>query len=75
MQEREAAREIVRCCRGLWEAGLIAGSEGNVSIRLARNLVLITPRGVLKSELSSRDLVQVDLAGNHRKAPGRPALN
>jgi L-fuculose-phosphate aldolase len=67
VQEREAAREIVRCCRGLWEAGLIAGSEGNVSIRLARNLVLITPRGVLKSELSSRDLVQVDLAGNHRK--------
>lgn len=67
MQEREAAREIVRCCRGLWEAGLIAGSEGNVSVRLAGNLVLITPRGLLKSELSPRDLVQVDLAGNHRK--------
>jgi L-fuculose-phosphate aldolase len=67
VKEREAAREIVRCCRGLWESGLIAGSEGNVSVRLARNLVLITPRGLLKSELSSRDLVQVDLAGNHRK--------
>ena len=67
MQEREAAREIVRCCRGLWEAGLIAGSEGNVSVRLGRNLVLITPRGLLKSELSSGDLVRVDLAGNHRK--------
>ncbi len=67
MQRREAAREIVRCCRGLWEAGLIAGSEGNVSVRLARNRVLVTPRGLLKSELSSRDLVEVDLAGNQRK--------
>lgn len=67
MQGREAAREIVRCCRSLWEAGLIAGADGNVSVRLARDRVLVTPRGLLKSELSSQDLVEVDLAGNHRK--------
>jgi L-fuculose-phosphate aldolase len=67
VQGREAAREIVRCCRSLWEAGLIAGADGNVSVRLARDRVLVTPRGLLKSELSSQDLVEVDLAGNHRK--------
>jgi L-fuculose-phosphate aldolase len=67
VQGREAAHEIVRCCRSLWEAGLIAGSAGNVSVRLARNRILVTPRGLLKSELSFRDLVEVDLAGNHLK--------
>jgi L-fuculose-phosphate aldolase len=67
VQGREAAREIVRCCRRLSEAGLIAGSEGNVSVKLAPDRLLVTPRGVLKSELSSRDLVEVDLTGTRRK--------
>ncbi len=71
MPGQEAAREIVRCCRSLWEAGLIAGSAGNVSVRLDRSRVLVTPRGLLKAELSSRDLVEVDLAGNHRKGSRR----
>jgi L-fuculose-phosphate aldolase len=65
---REAARQIVRCCRGLWETGLIAGADGNVSVRLGPDRVLVTPRGILKSELTSEDLVEVDLAG--RKLEG-----
>jgi L-fuculose-phosphate aldolase len=55
--------QIVRCCRALLEAGLIAGVEGNVSVRLAHDRVLVTPRGLLKSELGPEDLVEVDLAG------------
>lgn len=64
MRAREVAREIVLCCRGLWEAGLIAGADGNVSVRLARDRVLVTPRGLLKSQLSPDDLVEVDLSGS-----------
>ncbi|HEU4681405.1 MAG TPA: class II aldolase/adducin family protein [Gemmatimonadales bacterium] len=63
MRVREAAREVVRCCRSLWEAGLIAGADGNVSVKLGPDRVLVTPRGVLKSELNSADLVEVDMAG------------
>jgi L-fuculose-phosphate aldolase len=63
VQASDAAAEIVRCCRTLWEAGLLAGSDGNVSVRLGPDRVLVTPRGVLKSEMDSGDLVQVDLAG------------
>jgi L-fuculose-phosphate aldolase len=61
--EPEVAREVVRCCRSLWEAGLIAGVDGNVSVRLSSDRILVTPRGLLKSELSPDDLVEVDLAG------------
>ena len=67
MQGREVARDIVRCCRCLWEAGLIAGADGNVSVRLSRDRILVTPRGLLKCELRPEDLVEVDLAGSHRK--------
>jgi L-fuculose-phosphate aldolase len=65
-----AARQIVQCCRRLWEAGLIAGADGNVSVRVARNRVLVTPRGELKCDLAPADLVEVDLAGRRRPGAG-----
>lgn len=58
-----AARAIVHCCRSLWEAGLIAGADGNVSVRYRLDRLLVTPRGCLKGDLTSRDLVTVDLRG------------
>jgi L-fuculose-phosphate aldolase len=61
----ELAAAVVRCCRGLWEAGLIAGAAGNVSVRLGPDRVLVTPRGLLKAELEATDLVVVDLDGRH----------
>ena len=64
---REAALEIVRCCRSLWEIGLIAGVDGNVSVRLGPDRLLVTPRGIIKSELGIEDLVEVDLKGSRRR--------
>lgn len=71
MRTRDAAREIVRCCRRLWEAGLIAGADGNVSVRLGRDRLLVTPRGLHKAELTARDLVEVSLSGSHRRGSRR----
>ena len=65
MPPTEPADELVRCCRALWERGLIAGADGNLSVRLGPDRLLVTPRGVLKAELEPADLVQVDLAGRH----------
>ena len=63
MPPSDLAREVVRCCRALWERGLIAGGDGNVSVRLAPDRLLVTPSRRLKSELEPDDLVEVDLAG------------
>ncbi len=71
MRTRDAARDIVRCCRRLWEAGLIAGADGNVSVRLGRDRLLVTPRGLHKAELTARDLVEVSLYGSHRRGSRR----
>ena len=59
------AHEIVLCCRRLWQGGLIAGQDGNVSVRHAPGRLLVTPRGLLKSELTPEDIVEVDLEGRH----------
>lgn len=71
MRTRDAARDIVRCCRRLWEAGLIAGADGNVSVRVGRDRLLVTPRGLHKAELTARDLVEVSLSGSHRRGSRR----
>lgn len=72
MNARDAGREIVRCCRRLWEAGLIAGADGNVSVRIRPDRILVTPRGMLKSDLSPSDLVEVDTAGRARRGTRAP---
>ena len=72
MGAQEAAQDVVRCCRSLWEAGLIAGSDGNVSVRLGPSRVLVTPQGMIKSELRPDDLVEVDLGGSRTKGCREP---
>jgi L-fuculose-phosphate aldolase len=68
MSDLEVRRQIVSCCRALWQAGLIAGVDGNISVKIAPDRLVVTPRGILKAELHEEDLVEVDLAG--RKAQG-----
>jgi L-fuculose-phosphate aldolase len=63
MHRSEVARAIVLCCRRLWQAGLIAGQDGNVSVRYRPDRVLVTPRGLPKSDLAPDDLVEVGLDG------------
>lgn len=58
-----AAAEVVRACRRLDARGLVAGAEGNVSVRLAADRLLVTPSGRTKGELTTADLVEVDLDG------------
>jgi L-fuculose-phosphate aldolase len=65
MHRSEAAREIVLCCRRLWQAGLIAGQDGNVSVRYRPDRLLVTPRGLPKSDLAPEDIVEVGLDGSH----------
>ncbi|HVA58699.1 MAG: class II aldolase/adducin family protein [Gemmatimonadaceae bacterium] len=62
--------EVVRVCRRLDARGLIAGPDGNVSVRLDNGNLLVTPAGMSKAELRAEDLVVVDpdghlVSGNH----------
>lgn len=61
----QAARDIVMCCRRLWQAGLIAGQDGNVTVRYQPGRILVTPSGFAKADLAPEDLVEVDLEGRH----------
>lgn len=53
----------------LHHRGYIAACDGNLSVRLNRNQVLVTPTAMSKGEMKPTDLVIVDMAG--RKLKGR----
>jgi L-fuculose-phosphate aldolase len=58
-----AAAAIVRVCKRLYESGLVAGPDGNVSLRLDDGSILITPSGMSKVDVNVSDLVAIDLDG------------
>ncbi len=60
--ERAARAAIVRVCRRLWERGLVAGPDGNVSVRLDAQRVLVTPSGWSKCDVGEDDLLEIALA-------------
>ncbi len=62
-------REIIRCGTLLHTSGFIAATDGNLSVRLDENRVLVTPTGMSKGMMKTSDLVIVDMEG--RKLKGR----
>lgn len=52
--------------RRLWNRAYVDGNGGNISIRLAENLVLCTPTLVSKGFMKPADLCLVDLDGNQK---------
>lgn len=68
-----ARREIVRVARRLYERGLIAGPDGNVSVRVSESRILITPAGASKVDVSENDIVEIDIEGRVLDGRGRPS--
>jgi L-fuculose-phosphate aldolase len=64
-------REIVTVCRRLYERGLIAGADGNVSVRLAADRILVTPASLSKVDVTIDDLVELTLQGDHVRGTRR----
>jgi L-fuculose-phosphate aldolase len=57
----------------LYQSGMLAGTEGNISVRLDDRRLLITPGGFSKGRLAPDDMVLVDLDGNKLKGKHRPS--
>ena len=64
-------RQIAEVCHRLYDSGLIAGQDGNVSVRIAPDRVLATPSGFSKVDVTAADVVEVGADGAHRRGRGR----
>jgi L-fuculose-phosphate aldolase len=72
-RQRTAAEAIVHVCHRLWERGLVAGQDGNVSVRLAPDRILVTPAGFSKGDLTVHDLCVVSGTGDRLEGRHAPS--
>lgn len=60
----ELRQELCRVCALLYDRGYVVGHDGNVSVRVDGDQVLITPSGVSKGRMTPDMFVLCDLDGN-----------
>jgi L-fuculose-phosphate aldolase len=61
--ERQHRQEIVQYGRMLYENGFVAATDGNLSVRLDENRLLVTPTCISKGRMRAADMVIVDMDG------------
>jgi L-fuculose-phosphate aldolase len=61
--ERQLRQDIVEVGRRLWTRGFVASNDGNISVRLPGDRLLMTPTGVSKGFMAPEMMVITDLDG------------
>jgi L-fuculose-phosphate aldolase len=62
-KDRALRQDLVRFGKMLHAQGFVAATDGNLSVRLDENRVLVTPTGFSKGMMRPEDMVIVDLHG------------
>jgi L-fuculose-phosphate aldolase len=68
----DIAAQIIESCRRLDQLGFAPATDGNVSARLSKDAILITPSMVAKGSLAPQQLLVVGMDGRVREGAGRP---
>ncbi len=72
-QASELKNELIETGRLLYEKGMLAGSDGNLSAKIDENRLLISRSGVAKGRLKSGDFVEIDFDGKQISEGGKPS--
>lgn len=70
--EPQIRRDIVAVGQDLSAAGLVTSTHGSLSARLDGDLILVTPSGVPKGELTRASAVKISLSGKREFAGAPP---
>lgn len=74
LSKRERAIElIIDVGRRLCEHGYVVANDGNISVKLSPNHIMVTPTGVSKGDMTPDMMVDMDLDGNVIKGSLRPS--
>ena len=68
----EVRRDIIACARYIYDKGMVAATDGNISCRVMADRVMITASGTSFSDLTTDELAYIDLNGanlNYDKNP------
>jgi L-fuculose-phosphate aldolase len=66
-------KQMIRVCQRLDALGFVPATDGNVSVRMGRDRILITPSMLPKGEIRESQLLVTDLEGKVLQGLGRPS--
>lgn len=64
MTLQQAKADIIHVGRRMYERGYVASNDGNISVRLSEDRLLVTMTGVSKGFLTPEQLIVIDYDGN-----------
>lgn len=70
MYEKEK-KELEEICHLLYHRNLVTASDGNVSVRVSDDHILLTPSGKNKGMVKAEEMIVLDLEGNTIEGVGR----
>jgi hypothetical protein len=71
--EKEQRRKICTIGPRMYARGLVVAAQGNLSVRLDAERIIVTPSGACKGHLASEDLLVTDVNGNVLSGKRRPS--
>ena len=72
--EVELREAIIETGKIAYQSGLMISNDGNISVRMPDQHILITPSGVCKGRIAPEDLLVIDIHGNLIQAAADPSL-
>lgn len=71
--DAQAKADILATGRKIYQRGLVAANDGNLSVRVGENALWVTPTGVSKGTMTEEMLVKLDLDGNCLEGTHKPS--
>lgn len=71
--DAQAKASILEVGRKIYQRGLVAANDGNLSVRVSPDALWVTPTGVSKGAMTEDMLVKLDLAGNVLEGTHKPS--
>lgn len=74
IEQEHLKKEIIKYGNLLITKGLVTGTGGNISVRVSKDLMMVTPSGMAYDQLVPDDLVILDLTGNIVEGKRKPSI-
>lgn len=71
--DAQAKAAILEAGQKIYQRGLVAANDGNLSVRVGENALWVTPTGVSKGAMTEEMLVKLDLDGNVLEGIRKPS--
>ncbi|MBQ9852477.1 MAG: class II aldolase/adducin family protein [Ruminiclostridium sp.] len=71
--DAQAKAQIIEAGLKIYQRGLVAANDGNLSVRVGDNALWVTPTGVSKGAMTEEMLVKVDLEGALLEGTRKPS--